>query len=181
MSENRPIIQPSRRVALAFAKRLAPAYAEMLRELRIDGGRMRLPAELAAYLNKIGSYVLLYEDENRINASVGLGILGEAEFRTQSDQLKDSTPEEQQAFLDSFASDSDLDHLFDQFDLPKTKAEWESAKQAYDALSPAEQTLVSRRGVFFYGGLFAGLFNTLSLMVHGAKLTALVPAALKAG
>lgn len=177
MAEKITDFRASRDVALSFAKRLTPAYAEMLQALRLDGGRMKLPAELAAYLNKIGSYVLLYQDENRINVSMSLGIFGEEEFRKMSKELNASTPEEQQAFVDDVAGDSDFEDLLEQFQLPQTKAEWEAARKAYAALPEAEQALLARRGVFFYGALFAGLFNTLSLMVHGAKLTTLVPRA----
>lgn len=167
-----------KQVAIDFAVRMAPQYSELLRDLQRGGGRFQLQKELEIYRNLIGAYVRLYEDEKRLNMTFALGLVGEDGIKDFAEKLNGLTQPEAEASADEFFRGNSLFGDSDPFDFPKTEAEKTKAKAEFEALSTDEQKQFARQCAHFFGGAFASFFNILSLMVHGAKLTSLVPRAL---
>ena len=159
--------------ALSLAIRLAPQYGEVLRELQ--NNHFEFEPRVAAIRDRLGNYVELYEDERRLGIALCMGLFGEKEFKKLNEDSKGWTAEQQQAALDEFASE-ELDD--GQFEIPKTDEEWKEAERQAQAMPFEEREAVGRRGGLFFSGMFGSFFNTLSLMVHGAKLTTLVPQAI---
>ena len=170
--------RPSKGVALSFAEKFAPLYAGALRDLQLSGGRFQFPREFGAFLDRIGSYVLLYDDEKKLNVAFAMGLFGEQSFKELNEESKTWAPKEQQAFLDELVTSKELEEVIDEIELPKTPEEWEKNRQLYESLPDDEKTLVARRAALFWGGFVGGFLNTISLMVHGVKLTDLVPRAI---
>ena len=64
------------------------------------------------------------------------------------------------------------------FYIPISEIERNTALELFNALSAEEQEFARKQFSFFWSYFFSSLLNTLSLMVHGAKLTSLVPQAI---
>lgn len=169
----------SKGAALAFAKEMAPLYAGMLNELQSNGGRFSFESEYAELQIKLGAYVRLYEDERLVGTAVGIGIFGEQGFKDFDRGLKELPESEQAAAMDDLVNDPDLRQLAEKIELPKTPEDMGKAAKLIAAFDPSEQAAMTKQGILLFGGIFSGFFNLLSLMVHGVKLTALVPQAIK--
>lgn len=164
--------------ALRFAVKVAPLYAELLQELKADGGRLSLQSRIALVRQKVGSYVTLYDDERKLGVVMFKGLLGDQAFDEINREVATLTEEEQMQLLVEFAESGELEELAEAIVIPQTEEEWIAAENAVNNLPPEEKALMLRQGALFWAGVFGGLFNTLSLMVHGVKLTVLVPLAL---
>jgi hypothetical protein len=173
-----PPARASKAATLSFAERLTPQYAEMVRELQRGGGWFRLQPRVAAYLDRIGSYVKLYEDEKKLGIALMCGLVGIEEFKQFNEEVKQWTPERQQQYMEEFATDTDFEHLLDEIEVPDSDEGWDRATEIFNALPKDQQEQTATRTALLYGGAFGGFFNTLSLMVHRAKLTTLVPLAI---
>lgn len=165
--------------ALTGAKQLTPQYVELLRDLQKGGGRLSFSSEIASIQNWFGPYVLMYDDERKIGRALFLFLLGEEGFKEFNAEMNAAAPEEQQNFLDEI---SDLDNavLYEDIDvqIPQSPQEWQAAREAFEELPEAEKKEAEKRGNAFWCFHFSSFFNTLSLMVHGAKMTSLVPLAI---
>lgn len=172
--------RPNKALTLQAAISLTPQYVELLRDIQKDGKGIGLSKDFLSVQSKLGSYVLNYESELRINTACALFFLGEDRYKELCEEVNASTTEEQQEFIDEVGGlDSEsIDELFSSFDLPKTDSEKEAARVAFEALSDDEKNIASRRAGFFWSFLFSSFFNHLALMVHGSKMTSLVPKAI---
>ena len=173
-------LRPSKEHALKAALELTPKYAELLKDIQSGNGRISFSPEIASIHNNVGTYVLMYDDERKIGRAILLFLLGEEglrEFVAESKLMSDS---EQQDFVNELTDieKSELIQTFDQLEIPSTQKEWQAARDALAALPEEERKEAQKRGVYLWSCLFSGFFNTLSLMVHGSKLTTLVPLAL---
>lgn len=166
--------------ALRLAVKVAPIYAEFFTKLKADGGRVPMEDRIARIRHYHGHYVKLYDDERRIGAALAMALMGEQGFREFNEETKSFTHEEQIALLTEFAEYDELEELADTFVFPETEEEWQAAEKAHLELPPEERIELERRGALFFYGVFGNLFNTLSLMVQGRKLTTLVPLAMNA-
>lgn len=164
--------------ALRFAKKWTPLYAQLFIELKLDGGRVQLDSRYAQIRANMGSYVLLYDDEQKAGVALMLAMLGDDGFKKLNEEAAQWSEAEQHEFLEQIASDEAADEFQGSFDLPQTDEEWDHAEEKFRALPEEEQKVATKTGAFFWGGFFSQFFNTLSLMTHGAKLTTLVPRAI---
>ena len=71
-----------------------------------------------------------------------------------------------------------LKSAFDTF-FPKTESERENARNVFESLNETEQTAVITRTQYFLFFIYASFYNLLSVMIHGQKLTTLVPLAMQ--
>jgi hypothetical protein len=172
------MVKPSRELAVKAATTLVPQYVSLLSDLRKEARQIAWSAGIGKIRSNMTSYVRLYEDERRIGIALLLGLLGEEDFTSLNCKLKDATESEQQIWIDEIAStdEADLESLFDC--LPQSEHEWDVAKVAFNALSDTEKESATKQGAFFWAFFFSSFFNTLSLMIHGVKLTTLVPQAI---
>jgi hypothetical protein len=169
-----------KQLALKSAIHLTPQYVELFQYLKKKGGRFGFSSEFANIRNKLGSYVRMYDDERKINCAFLLFLMGEEGFKEFNADIELATPEEQQEWLNGIASldDEAIEELFPNFEIPKTAKEWQDAKDLLAELPELERKEAEKRSTFLWCFVFSSFFNTLSLMVHGSKLTTLVPMAM---
>lgn len=168
----------SKTIALRFAKKWTPVYAELHRELKQEGGRVALGGRYATFRGTIAAYVMLYDDERKIGSVMMKALLGEAglsEFVLESAQWSERELSEFTEY--SFSEELEQD-LIDLLNLPKNDTEWKEREKVFHSLSESERAEATTRDICLFAGVFSQVFNTLSLMTHGAKLTTLVPQAI---
>lgn len=152
----------------------------MLKHIESQNGWLRYPSFLAEVIEnlKLQSYPLLYENEAAISVMMLKAFLTTEEIHQLSCDLDSSSIEQRDALLMEFYSS--LNDVVENIVIPKTPAERRSAAEAYAALTPEEQQEAIRIGQSFYSSFLSSFHQTLSVMVHGEKLTSLVAQA-KAG
>lgn len=171
-------LRPSKEATIKAAISLTPQYTQLLRDLQRSDGHIHLRPEIATIQERNGFYVELYDNELKLGIALLLALLGEEEFHKLKNELKNATPEEQQKFLDEIAEESNWDEIVDLIQIPDTPQGWAAARQQFEALSIDDQQQVAKCSALFWSYLFGSFFNILALMVHGEKLTVLVPKAI---
>lgn len=166
--------------ASSLLKSLIPDSEWFLAKIESEQGNFRFPPYLSSVITnlKIDAYPLLYENESAIGAIMFKGVLSESEFaKLMNDIEKGSAEERGQLILDS---SSHVNQVLDNFKIPKTAAEQEEANKLFNSLAPEQQQESIRISQHVFCSFFASFYQTLSIMVHGEKLTSLVAQA-KAG
>lgn len=171
-------VRPSKSSALSYVAHMAPQYADFLHSLQRTGGRYELQPRVAQYLSQIGDYVRLYENEQWIHAAFGLGWLGEQGLKELAAEAENLGPDGMQQMLDNIIKESDEIGSAIDAHLPETEGEWQAVARKFQSLPRDEQTNRAKQTALFVGSSFASFFNMLSAMIHGAKLTTLVPNAI---
>ena len=174
------MIRPSRKLAEKAAIALTPEYVSLLRDFQKHGSQIKFTAELAGIHAQVGHYVTLYEDELHIGVALFLALMGEEGFAKWNREIELASEDEKQKWLNEVATaqESDLEAKLDEFRIPETTAEWAEGKAYFASLKDSEKVEAVKRANFFWSFWFGGFFNTVSLMVHGVKLTTLVPQAI---
>lgn len=175
------MFRPEKESSLKIAQHLSPQCAEMLKDLQKGGGRISFIPEVAQIQNLIGRYVLIYDDEFKIARAMFLAFLGEEGFKDFVQEIEALSPEEQQKFIEELASIELLDEIAEEmatWKIPQNSEEWKAERDKLTALPEDERKEIEKRSTFFWCFFFSSFFNTLSLMVHGTKMTALVPRAI---
>lgn len=168
------------KTAVRLLKAAVPDWEWLLRRLESEDGRLRFPAQVYRAINnlKIESYPLLYENELAIGLVAFRAFMSQDELVSLSRQLEQQSPEERGQELQSIVDG--LIEVDEVFTLPKTPAEEQRVLEAFKCLSSDEQADAIKRAQYLWMGFLAGFYQSLSVMVHGEKLTALVSQA-KAG
>lgn len=172
------MLRPPKESALRFAEKMAPLYAEVFHELKADGGRFSIQGRISNIRQNFGAYVTLYDDEHRVGQALLKGLISEQGFDEFSKESAEFTEAEKEQFLAELIQPQALDELGELVQIPSNEEEWKEAELAFNALPPDEQQALRRQGSLLWAGIFGGIFNMLSLMVHGVKLTSLVPQAI---
>lgn len=173
------MLKPDKRLAIKAAINLTPQYANLLRDLQSGNGRAFFSAEIANIRKNLGDYVLVYDDERKIGRALFLAIMGEDGFKEFTSKIENSAPTEQQEFIDEMVSpDNEFIEALSSFEIPQTSNEWKAARDTAAQLPEDEKEDLKKRGVTFMCFLFSSFFNTLALMVHGTRMTTLVPQAI---
>lgn len=145
-----------------------------LRQIESEQGWFRFPPYLANVITllKIEDYPLLYANEEVVRAVILKGFLTDEEIKILCSEAAAATPEE----LGKFVSDSisSVSEALDQFHIPQTLEEQEAAQKTFLALPEEEQMQAIKFSQYFFLSFFTNLFQNLSIMVHGEKLTSLV-------
>ena len=175
-------------IAITLASQLVPICTELLMDYMDKcNGWIKMPKEFEQIRKNsdLGdSYVLAYEEESRI-----LSCLMKSLFPSDtSNQLEQFDNEflavkenEKLDFVDSYLSeklDGDLFHLFEKLS-NATNEDQEIARKELEALSEDEKREIFLSRQLFFAYIYAYFYNHIALMVHGQKLTTLVPLALK--
>lgn len=181
-----PLIEKS--IAITLASQLVPICAELLMDyVAKRNGWIKMPKEFEQIRKNsdLGdSYVLAYEEESRI-----LSCLMKSLFPGDtSNQLKQFDNEflavkenEKLDFVDSYLSENlggDLFYLFENLS-NATNDDWDITRKELEALSEDEKGKIFLSIQLFLAYIYAYFYNHIALMVHGQKLTTLVPLALK--
>lgn len=144
-----------------------------------------MPTDVEEATKRLGVsdfYVIAYENEARIHLCIHKYYFPEntEEAIRQLDEEFHSLTEselgaELEAFAQKFANDESELLIF----FPRTERERQAARTAFEALPEAEQKQETIRAQYFLIFFNAYFYNMLSLMVHGQKLTTLVPLAMQ--
>lgn len=83
------LVRPRKSLVISMVTNLAPEYVEILSEFQTKGGWIRLPEKIEEIRRQslMSDYVLLYEDEKRIQMSLMLFLLGKSGLREWSATL----------------------------------------------------------------------------------------------
>jgi len=173
------MISLTKESAVSFVTRWTPLYAEIFCELLKEGGRVRIESRFSKIRQNLGNYVQLYDDEKKLGVAVLLGLLGEDGFQELNEDSKSWTEKENADFLKSLSSEEGEKSVDDALNFPQSEEEWAAQENSFQSLPDDEKAKQSKRAAFLFSGVFAQIFNTLSLMIHGAKLTTLVPLAIQ--
>lgn len=163
---------------------LAPECGGILSDFRVQhNGWVKLPDILEQCRKNSGlgdAYVLAYENETRIYFSLCKAIFPEnteAKIKQLNTEVLSATPEERMELFSLFQSE-EFDLTLDNI-LSVTDEERERYRKEYEALSAKEKYNCILCTQFFLTFLYSHFYNNLSLMVHGQKLTTLVPLAMQ--
>ena len=164
---------------MSAAINLVPQYVSLLKDLQKDRA-VGFQPEILAIQNHMGRYVLNYDSELKIGCCLFMATMGEEGFKEFCLDIERLSPEEQQAFVDQMAEvdDQEIDEIFADFVIPQNSHEWAAAKATFNDFPEDEKNAALKTATFFWAFFFCSFFNTLSLMIHGVKLTSLVPLAL---
>src|ERR1035437_2640919 len=175
------MLRPEKESSLKVVQRLSPMCVELLLDLQKGGGRISFTHEVAQVQNLFGQYVLIYDDERKIGRAMLLAFLGDEGLKNFNQEIEELSEKEQQEFLDGNFSIESLNEIaeeMDSFKIPQSPAEWKAARDELAKLPEDERKETEKRGAFFWCFFFSSFFNTLSLMVHGTRMTSLVPRAI---
>lgn len=171
-------IRPTKDKAIKAAIELTPQYAKYLQELQNSKGQSFFKKEVASIQNNYGGYVLMYDDERKIGRAFMFATLGEDGVKELDSKFENLTPQEQQEWLENISDDHEIIEAYSSIELPETPDEWQAAKDLAANLPEEERKQGEKQAAYFWCFTFSSFFNTLSLMVHGSKLTSLVPQAI---
>lgn len=166
--------------AAHFIRAMAPEWAWLLQHIESEDGYVRFPPLLSRWITNlnIGNYPELYEEEARIGAMMLRALLTPEEIRELDAELVSLSPEERARFLRETITD--MEAAGDAFVLPKSPGEQKRANELFNALSHEEKKDSIEFMQRFLMAVLASFYQSLSVMVHGEKLTSLVAQA-KAG
>lgn len=166
--------------AAQFIRAMAPDWAWLLQHIESEDGYVRFPTQFSRIIVnlKIENYPELYENELFIAAMMLRAFLEPEEIKELEAKLISLSLEERSRFV--FEKFADLNAFGDAIEIPKTPGEQKRAEAVFSALSKEEQTEVTQFWQYFMMAFLASFHQSLSVMVHGEKLTSLVAQA-KAG
>lgn len=175
-------------IAITLSSQLVPICAELLMDYMAKrNGWIKMPKEFEQIRKNsdLGdSYVLAYEEESKI-----LSCLMKSLFPSDtSNQLEQFDNEflavkenEKLDFVDSYLSEKlggDLFHLFENIS-QVTDKDREMIQGEMELMSEGEKKEIFLSAQLFFAYIYAYFYNHIALMVHGQKLTTLVPLALR--
>lgn len=175
-------------IAITLASQLVPICAELLKDYMAKrNGWIKMPEEfeLIRQSSNLGdSYVLAYEEENRILSCLMNSFFpGDTthQLKQVDNELLALKENEKLMFVDSYLSKKlggDLFYLFENIS-QATDDDRETARKELETLSEDERKAVFLSTQLFFAYIYAYFYNHVALMVHGQKLTVLVPLALQ--
>jgi hypothetical protein len=168
-----PIIdKATAKTALAL---LAPQMRDLIVLLRDSGGRIAFRDEFTDLVErlKITAYTKLYEmPDGAQGVTLMVAVLGEEGAKEWEQELRALTAEGRGAeFLELGPM---MESLADSIDLDATPEAKSAAAAAFEALAESERHAAVHFWQQFMMAAIAMLFQHLSLIVHGQKLTTLV-------
>jgi len=146
--------------------------------MRADGGRVQIASRYAQVRQRMGNYVLLYDDERKPGLAMLVSLFGIEGFKSLNQELAAYTEQEAIEFLEYMAGEEAEADFTEDIVLPVTDEEWAEEEKRFQSLPEEQKAIATTQGGLFWSGFFSHFFNTLALMTHGAKLTALVPQAI---
>lgn len=166
--------------AARFIRAMAPDWAWLLQHIESEDGYVRFPPLFSLIIAnlKIENYPELYENESFIGAMMLRAFMSPEEIKVLNAELEALSSEDRAKFID--AAIRSLDAITDTISIPKTIGDQKRAASVFNALSEEEKKEVTQFWQYFMMALLAGFYQSLSIMVHGEKLTSLVAQA-KAG
>lgn len=164
--------------ATKLVRALIPDWLWLLQHIESEDGYVRFPPVVSRWIAdlNIENYPELYEDEARIGAMTLRAFLSTEEINVLAAQLTVLSPEERGVFLQERIQDIKI--AVDAFEIPSTPVEQKRAEEAFRVLSEQEKEESVASWQYMVMGLLASFYQSLSVMVHGEKLTSLVAQAM---
>jgi hypothetical protein len=103
--------------------------------------------------------------------------MGKEGFQDWNDEINQMSPEEQGDLLDSIVSESDQLDVSGFFP-PELEEDRKASLAQWETLAEDEKQEGTQRAQFFWCFAFAQFYNSLSVMIHGERLTSLVSRAI---
>jgi len=157
---------------------MAPEWAWLLKHIESEEGYVRFPPLFSQWIKKlnIANYPLLYQDERSIGVIVLMAFVTPEDLKKLENIFLECPQDTRGQLLLEFISE--LDKGFEAIEFPKTPAAQKRAEEQFMALPPEDQKSATEFSQRFVAGMLAGFYQSLSVMVHGEKLTSLVAQAI---
>lgn len=173
-------IIPKKEDAIKAATWLAPIYFDLYNDLRLTNSGLALQTEIQNIRSNLSFYVSLYDDEKKIGRALFYALMGKDGCDEYFKNLSLSSIEDQQNEIDELIrlTPENIEELTARFQIPQTPEEWDKSRKLFEQLEEDDRKDCTFRGRSFWCFTFCSLFNLLSLMIHGTKLTSLVKMAI---
>lgn len=160
--------------AAHIVRAMAPEWAWLLQHIESEEGYVRFPPLFSRWIENlnIGNYPGLYEDERRMGAIVIQAFVSPDEVKKLDSKLLECSDEQRGQLLLELMGE--LDDTFEAMELPKTSFAQKRAEIQFQQMNAGDQREATELTQRFLMGMLAGFYQSLSIMVHGEKLTALV-------
>lgn len=166
--------------AVSIVTQMLPNYLEMLSDCKDEKTWQTLTARIAEARNrlKVDDYVLIYEDERRIGNALMAALMSPEDLQEFLRELSALSHEEQLNTLDEFGRPGGgADELANAL-VPDTPEEQQAQLDAFNALDEEGKQKAVRHSQYLMMFFLSWFHQTLAVMVHGEKMTSLVPKAL---
>jgi hypothetical protein len=177
---NPTVTRARKDTVLALVAQAAPMFLEILGDCKDAATWRKLSErfdEMRVRLN-INSYVLIYEDERRIGNALINAIMSPEEQQEFSKEFAAASKEEQLDMLDELGRPGGEGEKLAEEMFPEDPEVQKANAEAFNQLEEDDKRDVVKRGQFLMGFLLAWLHEALAVMVHGEKMTSLIPKAL---
>ncbi len=173
-------IRPDKNLVITLVTQFAPEFLEILADCKNAATWRKLTDRFSAACKrlKVENYVLMYEDERRIQSALFNALMSQEEQTDWVSELNSLSPEDQQkAVSDMVRPGGEWDQITDAMFPDGPDAEQEQIR-VFESLGEDERKEATKRGQYLYAFFFAFFYDALAVMVHGEKMTSLVPKAL---
>ncbi len=160
--------------AVRFIRAMAPDWAWLLQHIESEDGYVRFPPMFSRWITglKIENYPELYQNEASIGKMMIRAFLSVDEIKQLDSELVSLSPEGRAEFVQDAIND--LKFAGEAFELPKTPGEQKRAEEVFNAMSLEEKKKSTEFTQCFMMAFLASFHQSLSVMVHGERLTSLV-------
>ena len=172
-------IRPAKEKAARFALLVVPDMADVFAECRRKGKGLLPPHLLLAARKRLKAeqYVRLYENEAWITNALLIAAVGVEGLKALSEEAAQLSEADQIEFLNGVMQEIEEGAVDRAIDETLSRDPNEAAKE-FESLSEEEKKQAVYHAYFAVAFLLAAFHNYLAIMVHGRKMTDLVPAAL---
>jgi hypothetical protein len=169
----------SREFIANFLKEAIPEYEEMLVFIEKNGGWISLPPKVIEFIDrlKIHNYPELYRSQDTLNKMLLLAIMPVDEINAMAAELEKVPENDRAGCVEEFIQHlgKTVDDIIDNF--PDTPEQERESQKTFDGLSTEDKSMAVQQVQITMSAFLATFFNTMSIMVHGRKITHLVQAA----
>lgn len=169
----------SREFISSFLKDAIPEYEGMLTFIEENGGWVSPPPKIAEWLTNLNAhdYPVLYRGKDTLAKAMLLTFIPADEINALNAKIENLPDDERtssaEELMTSIAEAADA--ILDSY--PDTPEKQEAAQKQFNELSASEQAKEVKQTQLFLASFLASFYSTISMMVHGRKLTDLVAAA----
>lgn len=173
-------VRLDKKATIELVTQFVPGYLEILRECRDATTWRKLSdkfRELTTRLN-IRNYVLLYDDERRIHQEILNAFMSAEDQQAWAKELEAMSPEELQEQLRVYGRPGGTMEQLADLAFPDDPEIEKQQAEAFQRMDEQEKQTAIKHSQYLFAAFLAILHDALAVMVHGERMTALVPKAL---
>lgn len=172
-------VRPTKQKAARFAALVIPDMVEVFADCQRKGKGLLPPRELieARKRLRVEQHVRLYENEGWITNALLIGAIGADGLKSLSAEATHLSEADQANLLNEVLTEIEEGAVDKAIDEALNRDPKQAARE-FDSLSVDEKKEAVFRAYFAIAFLMAAFHNYLAIMVHGRKMTDLVPAAI---